>query len=438
MIRILLLALVALAMLLPMTSLAQADDDKPTVALLRYGPVMNTTIVQQYFLSSLHSAGLISDAEAQAGLDIGQDLEGERINITVGDADFDISNVNFFVENALDQGVDALVTFSTPVTLAALNATLDMDDPPILLFAQVYSPYEAGIAQSNCVKPAHVSGVLSVTDYADIVPLLLLQNSEIQTIGTVYSASETSGRLGAAEIASLAGALGLTVHQAAVNSVADLTPAAEGLIAKGVEAFLIPSDVLTVAGLPVLNQVAVENGVLIFHSTGNTFNVGATVSAGASEASFEGRVLAALLAGHLDGSRDISRTGISSVRNLLIGVNLDTAELQGVDISEALLERADAVLEDGVLGGRKFVQEVTEALDLDPETGHKVAAAIQQAAAAGGDLAGLDLPDKLLKIVRSVAADGVAPSETSTPLAWLHCTDEIISEQRAELDAMDG
>ena len=129
--------------------------------------------------------------------------------------------------------------FSTPVTQAAINATLDMDDPPVVIFGSVYNPYAAGIAEAPCVKPAHVSGVESVTLYDEIVPLLLLQNPDIQKVGTVYSSTEASGRLGAQAIVEVAGSLGLAVEQAAVTAISDLAPAAEGLVAKGVEALLI-------------------------------------------------------------------------------------------------------------------------------------------------------------------------------------------------------
>ena len=56
------------------------------------------------------------------------------------------------------------------MTQAALNATNDLDDPPTIFFADVYNPREAGIAEAPCVKPAHVTGLMSATKYEDIVP----------------------------------------------------------------------------------------------------------------------------------------------------------------------------------------------------------------------------------------------------------------------------
>ena len=284
----LLLAMYLLALLIPG---ALAIDDKPVVAILRFGPMFNFSLIQDSVMGMLANTGLISEEEAATDFSAGAELDGENIRVVMGDAALNFANLNLVIESALDKGADALITFSTPMTLAALNATQDMDDPPIILFASVFNPYAAGIARSACIKPDHVTGVLSVTPYEDIVPLLLLQDPDITTIGTLYSSSETSGRLGAEEIAAAAEAHGLQVETAAITAISDLIPAAESLVAKGVEAFLIPSDLLTVAGLPSLMQVGIESGIPVFHATANTLNDGATVSAGVSEAGAQGRII---------------------------------------------------------------------------------------------------------------------------------------------------
>lgn len=433
MLKRILFALVILTLLAPG---ALAQDEKPTVAILRFGPMLNFSVLQDSMLLGLRVSQLVSGAEADAGLGVGQDLEGENVRMIVADAGFNFSNINLIIEQALDEGADALVTFSTPVTVAALNATQDMDDPPIVLFGAVYNPYEAGIAQAPCIKPAHVTGVESVTPYEEIVPLLRLQNPDIKVVGTVYSSTETSGRLGAEAIVAEAEALGLTVEQAGVTSIADLTPAAEGLIAKGVEALLIPSDMLTVAGLPILMQIGIENGIPVFHSTGNTTNDGATVAAGVLKMGVEGRLLGAMLAGHLSGAMDISATKIGSVSGVTVGIDLDTAAMQDVEISEALLERADVVTENDVTYG-PLLMDWLLTFGLPEEQALEVAGAVANAYAGGGIME-LDLPEELsAQLQQALAAQGEQADEAET-MADLHCTDEMIAEQQAELDAMEG
>ena len=84
--------------------------------------MFNFNLIQRSMMTALSLAGFLSEDEANTILDSGQDLEGENLRITIGDANLNPANIGFIVDEALDTGADALVTFSTPVTLAALNA----------------------------------------------------------------------------------------------------------------------------------------------------------------------------------------------------------------------------------------------------------------------------------------------------------------------------
>ena len=422
-----LLIMLALCLAAGMPGLA-ADEDKPTVAILRFGAFFSFTYVENAIVDTLYSAGLI-DADEQAVLQAGHDLEGERINVFWGDANFDFAAVNVIVEQALDRGADALIVLSTPTAQAAINITSDMDEPPIVLFTSVYNPFQAGIAKAKCLKPAHVTGIESLTPYEDIVPLLLMQNPDLQVIGSIYSAGETSGQVGAERIVEVAEALGLTVHVSAIVSISDLPLAAEAMLEKGVEAFLIPADLVTLSGLPALSQIAIEYGIPVFHSTANTINMGATVSAGSSENTLQGGIIGAMLAGYFSGELDIARTGIGLVDNLSVGVNLDVAEMQGVEISEALFARADIQLVDGAMTGRRLLQFL-EGLGMDEDMIAKVVEAAAKAQLGGGQIEA-DLPKEVTDMLTAAIASQARMEDLVAIIDGLHCTDEMIAEQRA-------
>ena len=305
-----------------------------------------------------------------------------------------------------------------------------------MFITSVFNPIEAGIAEASCVKPAHVTGIESLTPYEDIVPLLLLQNPDLSTIGVIYSSTETSGRIGADSIIAAGEALGLTVEVIAVTGIPDLPLAAESLIEKGAGAFLIPSDLLTISGLPAIMQIAIENGIPVFHSTANTINMGATVSAGASENTLQGNIIGAMLIGYLNGELDIARTGIGLIDNLNVGVNLDVAELQGIEISDALYERADILLRDGSMTGRRLIQFL-EGLGMEQEMIDLVVEAAAQAQLGGGQLEA-DLPKEVFDVLSAAIASSARMDDIAGILESLHCTDEMIAEQMAELDSADG
>ena len=363
----LLLACSLLALTLT-ASLAQSES--LSIALLRFGPVSSSTVIQDNFLRAIASQGLIGPEDLLT-LQGGQSVESEGLSVYLGDAQFDFATAQTLVGSMLDKDVDVMITISTPMTQLAVNATVDLDEPPAVLFAEVIEPYAAGLGQASCIKPAHVTGVSIVTPYADILPLLLLQDPAIETIGVIYSSSEVAGVEGAAHIAQAAGALGLSVHESAVTSVAELSLAAESLAQKGVEALVIPSDQITVAGLPVLMTVAIENSLPVFHSSFLAMSEGVTVAAGTTLNSWQANILGAIVGAYLEGEIDLAAIGFGELSNLEVGVNLDLAADQQIELSEALLEQANTVVQDGRLRNMR-VESVLESMDWDDETKERV------------------------------------------------------------------
>ncbi len=428
--RSLLLIFCALALLLAPAGLAQTDD-KPTVAVLRFGPHLMYNLVDQGLLNGMMSVGLVSGEEHRV-LAAGGDLAGETLNVHWYDANFNFANANIIVEEAIDAGADVLITYSTPVTQAAVSVTSDMDDPPAVLFASVFDPVAAGIVQSRCIKPDHVTGIESVMQYTDLVPLLRLQKPDIQLIGTLYNSAETSGVVGAGRIIEAAEAQGIAVLERAITNVSDIAIAAESLVDAGVEALLIPADMSTVAALPILMQVAVEFQLPVFHSIANAIADGATVTAGTSEGVPQGRILAYLAQGYLDGARDIARTGVGLISNMIVSVNMDMAQSQGIAISDGLMAVADHYVEDGKLVSARILR-ILQSAGLDEKAIQLAVTAIQQLQATG--VTDVELPPEVMAILQQGFHASGAALDFESLLASLHCTDEMIAEQQAALDA---
>jgi len=393
----LLIAILALSL---SPALAQ-DDEKPTIAILSFGYHSNVNLSVKGTLDMLQAYGYINQDE-RAVLDQQQDLEGEDINIYWGDAAYDIGFANLMVRDALDKDPDALITITTPVAQIAAKSTLDMDDPPLVIFNVVSNPYVAGIADAPCIKPAHISGSQFLAPYDRIVPLMLLQDPEMQVLGTIFTSNEPSGVFGANQITAVAESLGLQIERASIVSAADLTLAAEGLVSKGIEAFILPTEATVASGLPAIIQVANEHGLPVMYTAGNAVYRGATIGAGVYSYFKEGVIAARMLIAHLQGEIDIATAGINLQNDMSVGVNLDVAADQGLEISAEVLAAADFVVADG-----QSSEGVTPGL---PEVNPY-------------------LEDMTLEERRE--ADLAF-------LAALHCTDEMIAEQQAALDAADG
>ena len=333
------------SLLLPLSAL-QAQGN-PTVAILRFGSLRTFDVTEGAILDVLESYGFIS-TEENTHLHSRNDLQGEKINIAWGSANFDLSSANLMLDNLMDHEPDVLVTITTTVTQLAINATADMDKPPVILFTSVYNPYEIGIVQSACIKPDHVTGSLSSNSYEAILELLLVQNPDMQVIGTIFNSAEAAGEVGAREITRIGEELGLTVISAAVTGIDDINLAAEGLVSKGIDAFVMPIDLRTgAAGLPIVVTLANEYGIPVFHPILFSIYYGATVSSGFYHYYEQGENVGRLLVAHLNGDIDIAMTAINEQTGSAIGVNLDMAGRQGIKLPEAIVEQADAVISSG-------------------------------------------------------------------------------------------
>jgi putative tryptophan/tyrosine transport system substrate-binding protein len=323
---------ILLALLLTITTTSVgAQDDIPTIAIIKFGPLPPFELSQRGTLDELAAYGY---------------EDGENINILLYDSNVDVPTANTQIEDAIDQGADVIVTITTPVTLAAINATSALAEPPIILFNTVTEPYAAGIAQAACIKPDYVWGSQALPDFEQILPLLFEVNPDIHTVGSIYSTSEPNAVASMALIEPLAEELGLELIVESVAETAEVGAAAESLADAGIEAFFIPTDTTVGNGLPAILAVAEEVGIPVFFADSAQVYAGVTVAAGLSyyqEGVDTGRVLIA----YLNGDVDIATTGLSRQPGTRVAVNLDTAAAQGVEIPESLLERVDFVIENG-------------------------------------------------------------------------------------------
>jgi putative ABC transport system substrate-binding protein len=322
--------LFALLLTITMTSV-MAQDDIPTVAIIKFGPLPPFELSQQGTLDQLAAYGY---------------EDGENINILLYDSNVDVPTANTQIEDAIDQGADVIITITTPVTLAAINATSALAEPPVILFNTVTEPYAAGISQAACLKPDYVWGSQALPDFAQILPLLFEVNPDIQTVGSIYSTSEPNAVASMALIEPLAEELGLELIVESVAETAEVGAAAESLADAGIEAFFIPTDSTVGNGLPAILAVAEEVGIPVFFADSAQVYSGVTVAAGLSyyqEGVDTGRVLIA----YLNGEIDIATTGLSRQLGTRIAINLDSAAAQGVEIPQSLLDQASFVIEDG-------------------------------------------------------------------------------------------
>ena len=381
---------------------ATAQDENPTIAILRYGSSSLMSLAEKGMLDMLHAYELVNDEE-RAVLAESQDLDGEHISVIYRDAGYDLPTANIMVEEALDREADVLVTLATTVSQIAANITADMDDPPPIIFAIVTAPYFAGIADSPCVKASNVAGTQTSIPYEDMMSLLPVQDPDMKVIGTIETGAEPNSVYGVARITELAEAMGMSVEVTGVVTMADLKLATEALLGRGVDAIVNPAGLMTSVGLPTIVEAATEHGgVPVFSVVAQHVYRNAMIGAGYYSFYREGVIAGRMLTAHLNGDVDLGRTAINQTPGFTIAINLDSARDADVEISEELLAMADWTVEDG---------ESTAGVTTDlPEVG-------------------IELPDMPLEERRAADLEF---------LQGLHCTDEMIASEKAANETQWG
>lgn len=391
MITVVVLAALVLALAL-VTATALADDDKPTIAVLTLSAqsLRGRTIEGLFDMLAFH--GFVDQAEI-ADFTYNEDFEGEHLDIIWRDAGFDLPTINIMVEESLDRGADIFVTLTTNVTLTAVKASLEsgIDPPPLVIFAIVTAPYTAGVAEAPCVKPTNVVGSHARVSYEDMVGLLPLLDPDVDLIGSFATPARTATIIGVERIASHAAEMGIDLETASWVSAADGVVGAETLIDKGVDMFVSIGYPIS---LPAIVEAANVSGIPIVTSTMPYLPTGAHVVSGFYSYYEEGQVIGRMLVAELRGVLEPERTAIHADTAVTVALNLDSIAAGGIEIPAELMERADFVYENGE-SSEEFVRPEYDA-DLSAEERQE-------------ELAGF--------------------------LDTLHCTDEMIEEQRAALEA---
>lgn len=393
--RLAALLLTLLSLLLSSTATA-LDDNKPTIALMKWGDLNTVALAEKGVLDMLQAYGYINDDE-RALIAEERSFTGENVNIIYGDARFDRAEANAIIDEAIDQDADVLVTFTTALTQIVAFSIADFSDPPALIFSLVSGPYITGVADAACIKPAHVTGTRPVTNYEDIVPLLLLQDPDMKVVGTIFSPEQRASEVGAGLIKAIGESLGLTVEVDSILTAPDLYNAFASLVDRGVEAIIIP--IFTFSGFPLLMNLSYDYGIPVFFSAPPVAYRGGTVGGGFYGIYGQGVIAGRMLVGHLEGDIDIANTSIYESADFGYAVNLDAAELQGVEVSPALLDGAEFIVENG-------------------ETAQGVSALYPEVE--------ITLPEMPLDERRAADLEF---------LAGLQCSPEMIAEQQAALEA---
>lgn len=234
-------------------------------------------------------------------------------------------------------GKDLVLAIATPTAQAAAQAITDVP----VLFTAVTEPEEAGLVDSWETPGRNLTGTSDLNPVREQLELLVEIAPDAETIGIVYSSGEVNSEVQVELAKEAADELGLTIEEATVSTSAEVQQAAQSL---EVDAFYIPTDNAVVSALESVIAVAEQRQVPLVVGESDSVERGglATYGIDYDKLGYQTGLMAVQI---LTEGADPAEMPVETLEELTLVVNSGAAERMGVSIPQAVLDRADTVVE---------------------------------------------------------------------------------------------
>ncbi|KAB1643488.1 ABC transporter substrate-binding protein [Gulosibacter chungangensis] len=262
------------------------------------------------------------------------------------DATFDVQNANGEQATAVtiantfasDANIDLVLAIATPAAQAAAQA---ITDKPVL-FTAVTDPVSAELVASNEEPGGNVTGTNDMNPVADQIKLIQEVLPDASSIGVVYSSGEVNSQIQVDIAKETAEELGIEVKEATITAVGEIPTALQSL--GDVDAIYVPTDNMVVSGFETVVQHAEQNQIALFAGDTATVERGAigTLGLNYEKLGYQTGEMAIKI---LTEGADPATMPVESQTEFELYLSPSAAEAQGVEIPQAVLDRADTVVE---------------------------------------------------------------------------------------------
>lgn len=266
--------------------------------------------------------------------------DGENISVNFQNAQNDQSNLKTMSQKFVNDNVDLILAIATP---AAQSVATETTTIPILGTA-ITDYVEAGLVESNENPTTNVSGTSDRTPVEEQFQLMMKLLPDTKKVGIMYNSSEPNSEIQAKVAMKVAEELGLTYEIGTVTNINDIPQAVQSLVTK-VDAFYIPTDNTFASAM--VNLTAITNDAkipVIVGESGPCKNGGlATTGIDYYKLGYQtGKMAVRIIQGE-----DISTMPIEYAESNDICINLDAANILGIEIPQDVLDSASIIIQDG-------------------------------------------------------------------------------------------
>lgn len=271
---------------------------------------------------------------AEAGL-----VEGEDFRFTVRNAHGDMPTLSALVDAAVTDRADLLMTLSTPTLQAALRRGGKLP----IVFTFVADAVAAGAGSSLEDHLPNVTGVPTLSAYAELVELMLECFPDARRIGTLFVPAEANSVVNHRRLVEEGKKRGVDVVALPVNTISEIADAADALASEDIDAIVQVGSNLTTNGFAAIARSAQRERVPLFGALSSDADNGAALVVARDY--YDGGIRAGRLAARVLGGESPEGIPFEPLDTSRILANPDAARTMNFTIPESILARAARVIE---------------------------------------------------------------------------------------------
>ena len=297
----------------------QASGDVPVIGICQYGQHGSLDNCRQGFLQGLEQAGLV---------------EGTDYTIDYQNASFD-DNMAIQIAQAFSAEDAALmVGIATPAATACYAAAEDKDIP--VIFTAITDPVGAKLDSGN------ITGTSDVLPVEGQLKLIRALQPDADTIGIIYTTSESNSIYSVGVYEELAADYGFTIEAIGVTAQSEVTQAVDTLLAKNVDCLSNLTDNNVVGVLGSILEKTNEAGIPVYGSEIEQVKLGCVAGAGLDYVQL-GIQTGLMAAQVLTGEKTCQDLPYEIIENYALYVNSAALAEMGLTLPDDLAETAEEV-----------------------------------------------------------------------------------------------
>lgn len=313
---------------------------------LLVGAICSTLILSGCGSSKKINIGISQIAEhpalndAREGFIAGLESKGFRaddnIHIDYQNAQGDIANSQLIAQNFASQDKDMIFAIGTPAAQGAANATSEI---PILITA-VTDAVKAELVETTEKSGTNVAGTSDAVPIDIQLTLMKKLLPHVEKVGIIYNTSEINSEVQIGQIKELATEHGLEIMVVGVTNTNEISQALQSIIGD-VDVMYALTDNVAASAMPLITTEAMDRGKAVIGAESAHVESGALATDGINyyDLGFQTGLMAAKV---LNGE-DISEMPVSTLEEMELVINEETAEKLGITIPEDIKARAKMI-----------------------------------------------------------------------------------------------